>query len=50
MSGVCTGLDLGLALNVAREFGYDTSFVLDVLADAEGVIIEKIRERASGDG
>lgn len=45
MVGVCTGIDIGLALDVTRELGYDTAFVLDVLADAEGVIVAKFNEK-----
>ncbi len=48
MGGVCTGLNLGLALEVAREFNYDVALVADLLADAEGTIVAKINEKDDG--
>jgi hypothetical protein len=45
MGGVCTGLDLGLAIEAARELDYDAGFVADVLADAEGVIVTRINDK-----
>jgi hypothetical protein len=45
MGGVCTGIDIGLALDVTHEMDYDAGFVLDVLSDAEAVIVGKINEK-----
>ena len=45
IGGVCTGIDIGLALDATRELDYDAGFVLDVLSDAEGVIVAKINEK-----
>jgi hypothetical protein len=45
MGALCTGIDIGLALEATRELGYDAGFVLDVLSDAESVIVAKINEK-----
>lgn len=41
------GLDLGTVISVSGLYGYDQKAVLDILADAESVIVEQINEQVS---